>query len=84
MESVQVKINPFSGEKKDWERWSTTFLAKARLRDYRNVILGVEIPPQGIKRFKSYVLRNDIAYAKILIGNRWVFVQKGTELKEQD
>jgi hypothetical protein len=68
MESVQVKITPFSGEKKDWECWSTIFLAKARLRGYRNVTLGVEIPPnKGSKDFESYVLRNDIAYAEILI-----------------
>jgi hypothetical protein len=68
MESVQVKITSFSGEKKDWDRWSTTFLAKARLRCYRNVILGVEIPPnKGSKDFENNVLRNDIAYAEILI-----------------
>jgi hypothetical protein len=68
MESVQVKITPFSGEKKDWERWSTTFLAKARLRGYRNLIIGVEIPPnKGSKDYENYVLKNDVAYAEILI-----------------
>jgi hypothetical protein len=68
MESVQVKISPFSGEKKDWERWTTTFLAKARLRGYRGVLVGVEIPPNmGSKDFDSFCLMNDVAYAEILI-----------------
>jgi hypothetical protein len=63
-----VKITSFSGEKKDWKQSSTTFLAKARLRGYRNILLGVEIPPnKGSKDFENYVLRNDIAYAEILI-----------------
>jgi hypothetical protein len=58
MEGIQVKITPFSGEKKDWERWSTTFLAKARLRGYRNVIVGAEIPPnKGLKDFEVYMLK---------------------------
>jgi hypothetical protein len=67
MEGIQVKITPFSGDKKDWERWSTTFLAKARLRGYRNVIVGAEIQPnKGSKDFEAFMLRNDVAYAEIL------------------
>jgi hypothetical protein len=63
-----VKITPFSGENNEQERCSTTFLAKARLRWYRNVILGDEIPAnKGSKYFENYVLRNDISYAEILI-----------------
>jgi hypothetical protein len=68
MEGIQVRIFPFSGEKKDWERWSTTFLAKARLRGYRGLLVGTEIAPnKSSKEYEGFIIRNDIAYAEVLI-----------------
>ena len=68
MESIQVKISPFSGERKDWERWSTTFLAKARLRGYRGLLVGVEIAPnKGTKDYEVFIQKNDVAFAETLI-----------------
>jgi hypothetical protein len=65
---VQVKISPFSGQKRDWERWSITFLAKSRLRGYKDVMMGFEIvPTKGGKDFNAFLIKNDIAYAKLLI-----------------
>ena len=63
-----MKISPFSGQKKDWERWSITFLAKSRLRGYKDVLLGIEIvPSKGGKDFDAFLLKNDVAYAELLI-----------------
>jgi len=64
---VQIKIASFSGEKKDWERWSATFLAKARLKGYRDVIIGTEIVAKGSKGREEYVVKNDVAFAELLI-----------------
>jgi len=65
---VQVKISPFSGDKKDWERWSVTFLAKSRLRGYRELLVGIEIvPTKGGKDFEAFLIKNDVAYAELLI-----------------
>jgi hypothetical protein len=68
MEGIQVRISPFSGEKKDWESWSTTFLAKTRLRGYSGLLVGTEIAPnKSSKEYEGFILRNDIAYAEVLI-----------------
>jgi hypothetical protein len=65
---VQVKISPFSGQKKDWERWSITFLAKSRLRGHKDVLMGIEIvPTKGGKNFDAFLIKNDVAYAELLI-----------------
>jgi len=39
----KIKMTSFSGNQKEWERWSKTFLAKAKLRGYREVLLGYEV-----------------------------------------
>jgi hypothetical protein len=68
MEGIQLRISPFSGEKKDWERWSTTFLAKAGLRGYRGILVGTEIVPnKSSKDYEGFIIRNDIANAEVLI-----------------
>jgi hypothetical protein len=42
---IQSKITELSGERKNWERWNVTFLAQARLRGYRNFLVGLEVAP---------------------------------------
>jgi hypothetical protein len=68
MEGVQVIISPFSGEKTHWERWSTKFLSKARLRGYRELLVGTKIAPKkSSKEYECFIIRNDVAYAEVLI-----------------
>jgi len=64
---VQIKIASFTGEKKDWERWSATFLAKARLKGYREILIGTEIVAKGGKNYDEFVTKNDVAFAELLI-----------------
>ena len=53
---MQLKIQGLSGEKKDLERWSITFLAKFRFRGYRDLIVGLEIvPTKGSKRCDKFM-----------------------------
>jgi gag-polypeptide of LTR copia-type/Zinc knuckle len=67
---LQLKINGFSGEKKDWDRWSITFLAKARLNGYRNLLVGIEtMPSKGGKGYNDFVAKDDFAFAKLLISS---------------
>jgi gag-polypeptide of LTR copia-type len=64
---MQLKIQGFSGEKKDWERWSITFLAKSRLRGYRELLVGLEIV--ATKGYDKFMQKNDFAFAELLISN---------------
>ena len=65
---IQLKISGFSGEKEDWERWYITFLAKARLRGYRDIFVGIEVATtKGTKGFEEFQAKNDVAYAELLI-----------------
>jgi hypothetical protein len=68
---VQMKITGFSGDRKNWERWNVTFLAKARLRGYRNLLVGLEVAPsKGTKGHEEFMVKNDIAYAELLISSK--------------
>ena len=65
---IQVKLKGFSGDQKDWDRWNITFLAKARLRGYRSVILGLEdAPNKGSKGYEEFLVKNDNAFSDLLI-----------------
>jgi hypothetical protein len=68
MKGTQVRISLFSGENKDWERWSTTFLAKARLRGYRGLFVGTKLASnKSSKEYEGFIIRNDIEYVKVFI-----------------
>ena len=43
---TSLKYLPFSGKKGDWRMWSGKFLARARKKGYKNVLLGKEKVPQ--------------------------------------
>jgi hypothetical protein len=63
-----VRSSPFSGEKKDQERYSITFLAKTRQRGYRGLIVGTKIAPnKSSKEYEGFIIRNDVAYSEVLI-----------------
>ena len=38
---VAVRVIPFSGKVEDWRLWSAKFLAKAHVKGYREILLGV-------------------------------------------
>jgi hypothetical protein len=68
---MQLKIQGFSGEKKDWERWSITFLAKSRLRGYRELLVGLEVvPTKGAKGYDKFMQKNDFAFVELLFSNK--------------
>jgi hypothetical protein len=65
---MQLKIVGFSGLKKDWDRWNVTFLAKARLKGYRNLLVGIDrMPSKGTKGHEDFMTKNDFAFAELLI-----------------
>jgi hypothetical protein len=68
---MQLKIQGFSWEKKDWERWSITFLAKSRLKGYRELLVGLEVvPTKGAKGYDKFMQKNDFAFAELLISKK--------------
>ena len=40
-----IRIIPFSGKEEDWRMWSRKFLARARLKEYKDVLTGKAKPP---------------------------------------
>jgi hypothetical protein len=43
--TVSIRVIPFTGKKEDWPIWSVKFLAPARCKGYRDVLLGKDITP---------------------------------------
>ena len=44
-----IKVITFSGKKKDWDAWEEKFLAKARRRGYKRILLGeAKIPNDSV------------------------------------
>ena len=46
IEEKLVRVIKLSGNKQDWQSWSTKFLAKARRKGYKKVLLGKESIPK--------------------------------------
>jgi hypothetical protein len=69
MESGLMKLMEFSGEQGDWNKWSRTFLARANIRGYKNLIVGrwivTDIEPE--EELSKHSERNDTAYAELLV-----------------
>ena len=42
----KITIIPFDGTKKQWKIWSTKFLAKARRKGYKEILLGSKVAPK--------------------------------------
>jgi gag-polypeptide of LTR copia-type len=65
---TNLRISLFSGEQKDWGIWSIQYLAKARLKGYRNLVTGVGLTPEkGTKGYEDFLLTNDIAFSELII-----------------
>ena len=42
-----IRVIPFSGKQEEWRMWSRKFLARAKIRGYKEVLLGlVDVPDQ--------------------------------------
>ncbi len=42
-----IKIIPFNGEDREWREWSAKFLTRAKLHEYKDVLLGdLKVPPE--------------------------------------
>ena len=62
-----MKLTNFSGNPKDWDRWSKTFLAKSKIKGYKEVILGTEVVNKDGSNFLEIKKLNDLAHAEMLI-----------------
>jgi len=43
--TTSIKVIPFSGKAVDWPVWSEKFLARARRKGYKKILLGKEVVP---------------------------------------
>ena len=44
-QETSIKVIPFSGKKKDWVTWNEKFMARAKRRGYKDLLLGkADIP----------------------------------------
>ncbi len=46
-EYTHTKIITFNGKKRDWDPWEDKFLACAKRRGYKHVLLGKETTPES-------------------------------------
>ena len=67
-----IRVIPFDGEQKSWRMWSRKFLARADLRGYKGLLLGLEKPPKHDElttdkekiKLRAY---NKLAYGELLL-----------------
>lgn len=65
---IQLKILMFSEEKKDWVRWSRSFMANAKMRGYKEILTGKETAlTQNDLDYWDWLIKNDTEYAELLI-----------------
>ena len=72
-----IKVITFSGKKKDWDAWEEKFLAKARRRGYKRILLGedeipndsVELDPEEEADKEQLLIRemNMLAYEELVL-----------------
>jgi hypothetical protein len=76
-DKTSIKISPFSGKHTDWPVWQEKFLARARRKGYKKILLGqVTIPSDAdtvasgtskateIKKLRD---QNDLAYEALIL-----------------
>ena len=79
---VNFRLLPFDGKKENWLMWSEKFLAKAKKKGYKKILLGKEtIPPDSPKVTDKAALQtrelNDEAYNDLILAmnepmaNQW-------------
>jgi hypothetical protein len=62
------KTTEFSGKYEDWNRWSKTFLSKARLRGYKDMLTGTHPQPDPSNPMakKEYQVLNKLGYTELM------------------
>ena len=53
--TTSIKVIPFSGKAVDWPVWSEKFLARARRKGYKNILLGKEVVPDDATDLNAIV-----------------------------
>jgi hypothetical protein len=63
------KTTEFSGKYEDWNRWLMTFLSKARLRGYKDLLTGAhpQPDPRNPMAKKEYQVLNELGYAELML-----------------
>ena len=69
---MAIKIIPFSGEQADWIKWFRTFIARANIRGFKNILTGKVVVPvemdDDVTAEKEETMRlNDLAYAELMM-----------------
>ena len=67
-----IKIAPFSGKQNDWAIWKEKFIARARRKGYKEVLIGKKaVPPDSveIETKDEKLLRdaNNVAYEDLIL-----------------
>ena len=65
-----LRAIPFSGKKEDWRIWSKCFLARARVKGYKKILIGtVDLPDQNDQGDESSKLKklNELAYNDLML-----------------
>ena len=53
--TARIKVIPISGNAIDWPLWSEKFLARARRKGYKNILLGKEVVPDDATDLNAIV-----------------------------
>jgi len=77
VEEKNLKVIVFSGKQDDWKFWEVKFLARARRKGFREILLGKETIPKDDKKFdlndakekvKSEIRdKNELAFEELLL-----------------
>jgi hypothetical protein len=68
MDSIN-KTTEYNGKAEEWKKWSKTFLPKARLRCYNEILTGShpESESKDTKSKKDQRVLNELAYAELML-----------------
>ena len=53
-----IRVIPFSGNAVDWSVWSEKFLARARRKGYKKILLGEEVVPDDAENLDGITNQN--------------------------
>ena len=57
--TTSIKVIPFSGKAVDWPVWSEKFLAQARRKGYKKILLGEEVVPDDAENLDAIINQNE-------------------------
>ena len=59
MNDKTIKVIPFSGKAVDWPVWNEKFLARARRKGYKKILLGKDIVPDDAVDLNAITDKNE-------------------------